>query len=69
MSEILVVGDKVHYIPFDGCSEDKYENGIVKSIPTSYAAFVVYHCDGKWDDYQNYTAALTSIEDLRPGWK
>jgi hypothetical protein len=59
----LKPGDKVHYCPEYG----KIENGIVKAIPTN-GAFVVYHCNGDWDNYQDYTAQLTDIEDLREGW-
>ena len=60
----LKVGDKVCYIP-------KGENGIVKEIPehTTEAVRVVYHCAGNWDDYQNYTSALTNLDDLELGWQ
>ncbi|MBE3036995.1 MAG: hypothetical protein IMZ70_07960 [Candidatus Atribacteria bacterium] len=26
--------------------------------------FVVYHCDGQWDNYTNYTATATKPEEL-----
>ena len=56
-------GDKVTYVtPFER------EKGILKSIPDSEHAFVVYHCGGDWENYQNYTAARTRISDLKPGW-
>ena len=29
----IKIGDKVHYIPFEGCDESLIENGIVKEIP------------------------------------
>lgn len=61
-------GDKVCYIPFDGCSEDLYENGIVKSVNES-VAFVVYHCNNDWENYMNYTGAATNFNDLKLGWK
>lgn len=66
----LQVGDKVHYIPFKGCEEYQYENGVVKEIPdhTSSAVRVVYHCAGQWDNYMNYTSQLTPITQLRMGW-
>ena len=57
------IGDKVHYV-----SVGKVENGIVKSLPDFEFAFVVYHCAGEWDNYQNYTGARTRISDLREGW-
>ena len=79
------VGDKVSYVPahykraievFDneglviGC-KDKYSNGIVKEIPkhTTESVRVVYNCNNNWDNYQNYTSALTNVRDLELGWK
>lgn len=61
-------GQRVHYIPFRGCSPDQYENGIIKTIPDDDRAFVVYHCAGNWDDYENYTAQNTEASQLREGW-
>lgn len=55
-------GMKVHY-----ATAFKKENGIVKSIRQNQV-FVVYHCDDDWDNYQDYTAANTPVEDLYPGW-
>ena len=40
------------------------EKGKLKSWNDKYI-FVVYKCAGRWDDYQNYTAAATEPEDLR----
>jgi hypothetical protein len=64
--EDLKVGDKVYYSSFS-----KIENGIVKEIPKhdDIAVFVVYHCDGNWDRFEEYTGALTYIFDLSLGWK
>lgn len=61
----LKVGDKVRYIKGDKC-----ENGIVKEIPTPFAGHlrVVYFCADDWDNYMNYTSALTNINDLKVGW-
>lgn len=66
----LKVGDKVCYQP-DHYSEDRWENGMVKEIPefTTTSVRVVYNCDGDWDNYKNYTSALTHIRDLKLGWK
>ena len=73
LQELLILshprpGDKVHYIPFEGCEDSEYENGIVKSISNADNLFVVYHCGGDWKNFQNYTAARTSIKDLKVGW-
>jgi hypothetical protein len=66
----LKIGDKVHYQPGHWIL-GKWENGMVKEIPdhTNTAVRVVYNCAGDWDNFKDYTSALTSIKDLRLGWK
>lgn len=65
----LKVGDKVYYQP-DHYSEDKWENGMVKEIPDfPDHVRVVYNCAGDWNNFKNYTSALTHIRDLKLGWK
>jgi hypothetical protein len=59
----MQIGQKVTYISFG-----KVEHGIVKSLSDAEHVFVVYHCDGNWDRYFDYTAARTEISDLVPGW-
>lgn len=56
-------GQRVHYAPEFG----RKENGIVKEI-TEHAVFVVYKCDGDWNNYKKYTGANTSSADIYPGW-
>lgn len=65
----LCVGDKVHYQP-EYYSDDNWENGIVKEIREGKAdgVWVVYHCNGEWDSYADYTSALTNLRDLKLGW-
>lgn len=63
MTSPLFIGMRVHYVPRIGAPE----NGIVKSF-NDRVAWVVYHCDGNWDRYANYTGASTVLEDLREGW-
>jgi hypothetical protein len=59
--EVLKVGDKVHYVPFEGADVSKYENGIVKDLGDfGNCVFVVYHCAGE--------AALTQKVCLKKGW-
>jgi hypothetical protein len=67
----IKIGDKVHYQPEYYKDNDKYENGIVKSVGDNAidSVFVVYNCGGEWNNYQNYTAALTNVRDLYTGWK
>lgn len=64
------VGDKVYYQPAH-YSEDEWENGIIKEIPdhSITSVRVVYNCAGNWENYQNYTSALTHKQDLHLGWK
>jgi hypothetical protein len=66
----LKVGQKVHYRPKHYGSK-KWDNGIVKNIRAGrhLAVWVVYHCDGKWDRFMDYTGALTDVQDLEMGWK
>ena len=66
----IKVGDKVHYQP-SHYSENKFENGLVKEIPTfrKDAIRVVYNCDGNWHRFKEYTSAMTRIEDLKLGWR
>lgn len=47
------------------------KNGIIKEIPnhTDDAVRVVYHCNNDWNDYKNYTSALTNLRDLKLGWR
>jgi hypothetical protein len=63
-TQIYKPGHKVTYH-----NHDKNENGIVKSLcdDLNYV-FVVYHCDDKWDEYTNYTAARTPVNLLTKGW-
>jgi hypothetical protein len=66
----LRVGDKVRYQP-EHYGEDKWENGMVKSLPDhdTDQVRVVYNCNGDWKDFENYTSALTHKRDLFIGWK
>lgn len=65
----LRVGDKVYYQP-DHYSENEWENGMVKEIPDfPDHVRVVYNCAGEWNNFKNYTSALTHIRDLKLGWK
>lgn len=66
----LKVCDKVYYQP-DHYGLDRWENGVVKEIPTHTddSVRVVYNCNNDWNNYQNYTSALTDLRDLFHGWK
>jgi hypothetical protein len=66
----IKIGDKVHYIPFEDCDASLIENGVVKEIPdhTNTEIRVVFHCGGEWDNFMNYTSALTPISKLKLGW-
>lgn len=71
------VGDKVCYRPGHYLNTNQFEDGIIKEIPDSAAnnnaygyncVRVVYNCAGDWDNYENYTSALTNVLDLELGW-
>ncbi len=62
-------GNKVTYRPFKGCDDDCLEKGIVKSLSEDRNyVFVVYYCGEDWDNYMDYTAARTNINQLIEGW-
>lgn len=79
----LKVGDKVYYQPehyknilvLNNTTEEtvteKWENGLVKEIPdwSTDSVRVVYNCCGDWNNYKDYTSALTNVSDLYLGWK
>jgi len=64
------VGDKVHYQP-SHYLDNEFGNGIIKEAAThkQEAVRVVYKCDNDWDNYTNYSSALTYLKDLKPGWR
>jgi hypothetical protein len=66
----IKIGDKVHYIPYEGCHPSKYENGMIKEIPdhTNKEIRIVFHCNGDWDNFMAYTSQLCSISKLKKGW-
>jgi hypothetical protein len=63
-------GDRVYYIPFDGCPFEKIEFGIVKSINEMdlTSLFVVFNCGEDWENYWDYTGQSTKKENLFDGW-
>lgn len=65
---MIEIGDKVHYIPFEGCDDSIKENGIVKSIQDENHCFVVFHWDKRPEEYQNFTGQKTKIKQLQLGW-
>lgn len=63
------IGDLVHYTPYEGCNDSEMKNGRIKSLgEIPRHVFVVYNCNDDWENYANYTAALTPIEKLKSGW-
>lgn len=64
-------GDKVCYQPSYLKEKGKWENGMVKEIPshTLTAERVVYNCAGEWHRFKEFTSALTDLSDLFLGWK
>jgi hypothetical protein len=62
------VGDKVHYMPTYMQAQDQWQNGIIKRVEGT-AIWVVYHCAGEWDRFQDYTGERTFAGDLFEGWR
>lgn len=67
---LLTEGSKVTYIQKTIEGFIVNQHGIIKSFPESHPsdAFVVFHCAGEWDNYQNYTAQKVPIKRLKPNW-
>ena len=62
-----IEGEKVTYTRF---GTNHTEKGIIKKIhPDGDKAWVVYNCNGIWEDYENYTAALSCYDSLTKGWE
>lgn len=66
----LRVGQKVHYQPAH-YRADEWENGRIKVIREGRTdgVWVVYNCAGDWENFVNYTSALTNLRDLKLGWR
>lgn len=60
----MTKGDYVLYVPFTDCNQELYQKGRVKSIQDDNHAFVVFHCNNTWAEYENYTAARCEISQL-----
>ncbi len=64
ITEEFEIGSKVTYT-----ANKKVERGIIKSFTASNSiAYVVYYCDNNWDNYSDYTAQATAVDELRLGW-
>jgi hypothetical protein len=50
--------DKGRWVKFTDGAYGKDQLGRIKSW-NGYNIFVVYHCDGDWDNYADYTAEAT----------
>lgn len=69
-ASVHLKGQKVSYIPFEGCDKSLIQKGIVKSINFNdlTTVFVVFNCAGDWYDYENYTGQNTKVSQLTIGW-
>ena len=43
----------------------EYRAGRIKHVKGGSNVFVVFHCDGDWDNFQDYTAESTPVEYLK----
>lgn len=58
---IFKIGDFVQYVAYEGATPEK---GRIKSFSDDTHVFVVYNCNQDWDNYTDYTASRTRIEQL-----
>lgn len=69
---LLNVGDKVSYVEhIDGTIVGTIsQHGKIKSYYNKdiNKIYVVFDCADNWDKYQDYTAQLTDIKQLKIGW-
>lgn len=66
MAKRLKPGDRVSFVSQPKNGKTKYEDGRVKGMDPmdlNYC-FVVYHCNGNWNNYKNYTAQRTLVSQL-----
>lgn len=65
---LLTEGSKVTYVS-QMITRAKNKHGIIKDFSVDPRfAFVVFHCAGEWENYENYTAVRTPVKKLKPGW-
>lgn len=68
-SKDVQFGDKVTYCgPHIKGMKPKYEHGKIKEVVDEEYVRVVYHCDNNWDQFENYTGAMTPVRCLMYGW-
>lgn len=66
---MFLPGRKVTYAPYEGAPANKHEKGIIKkSQEQGNGLFVVFNCDGDWDNFQEYTSKLCNPDNLYAGW-
>ena len=65
----IAPGDKVNYKRTPETDDRFSENGIVKEVISTTQVRVVYNCNYDWNNYKDYTSALTHIRNLTVGWK
>lgn len=59
------IGDYVrHKYIFD----NRISLGRIKEIKNNSHALVVFNCNNSWSEFQNYTAQLVYLSDLKLGW-
>jgi len=61
--EILDTSDIGRWVEYHAVGGKPAEPGRIKNF-TEHVVFVVYHCSGNWDKYQDYTGVATSPSDL-----
>lgn len=70
MSDKFKKGDKVHYVPYDGCTNEECRNGVVKNPFNGYDNHtnVSFGCENEPENFMKYKGELTPDNKLEPDW-
>ena len=70
MSNKFKKGDRVHYIPYDGCTNEECRNGVVKNTFNGYDDHtnVSFGCEENPEDFMKYKGELIPDSKLELGW-
>jgi len=63
-------GDKVHYVPFEGCTNDDCKNGVVKNAFSGLDThiYVAFDCCHEPEEYMKYKGIIMPLSKLEPDW-
>jgi len=70
MSSNFRKGNKVHYVPYEGCSNEECRNGVVKNTFNGYDDHtnIAFDCTHEPENYMKYKGELTLDSKVKLGW-